>query len=154
MDPDRMAQHKTEATPLFEIQDVRISIGDKEIVKGVSLKIRAGEKHALMGPNGSGKSTLANALMGHPSYRLTGGRILLAGQDVTELASMAKLKAGRLAREVPDACMQFWGGMGYMWENPVGRAYRDARLSSIGGGADEIMLGIISKHMGILPRKD
>jgi citronellyl-CoA dehydrogenase len=80
--------------------------------------------------------------------------LYIAGQDVTELASMAKLKAGRLGREVPDACLQFWGGMGYMWENPVGRAYRDARLSSIGGGADEIMLGIISKYMGILPRKD
>src|SRR3990170_859160 len=80
--------------------------------------------------------------------------LYIAGQDVTELASMAKLKAGRLGRQVPDACLQFWGGMGYMWENPVGRAYRDARLSSIGGGADEIMLGIISKYMGILPRKD
>jgi len=85
-------------------------------------------------------------------YRAT--ELYIAGQDVTELASMAKLKAGRLAREVPDACLQFWGGMGYMWENPVGRAYRDARLSSIGGGADEIMLSIISKYMGILPRKE
>ena len=85
-------------------------------------------------------------------YRAT--ELYIAGQDVTELASMAKLKAGRLARQVPDACLQFWGGMGYMWENRIGRAYRDARLSSIGGGADEIMLGIISKYMGILPRKD
>ena len=85
-------------------------------------------------------------------YRAT--ELYVAGQDVTELASMAKLKAGRLAREVPDACLQFWGGMGYMWENRICRAYRDARLSSIGGGADEIMLGIISKYMGILPRKD
>ena len=85
-------------------------------------------------------------------YRAT--ELYIAGNDVTELASMAKLKAGRLAREVPDACLQFWGGMGYMWENPIGRAYRDARLTSIGGGADEIMLGIISKYMGNLPRKD
>jgi citronellyl-CoA dehydrogenase len=85
-------------------------------------------------------------------YRAT--ELYIAGQDVTELASMAKLKAGRLKRQVPDTCLQFWGGMGYMWENPVGRAYRDARLTSIGGGADEIMLGIISKYMGILPRKE
>ena len=75
------------------------------------------------------------------------------GRDVTNLASMAKLKAGRLGREVTDSCLQYWGGMGYMWENPVARAYRDVRLVSIGGGADEIMLGIICKLMGILPGK-
>ena len=77
----------------------------------------------------------------------------VAGTDVTMLASMAKLKAGRLAREVSDSCLQYWGGMGFMWDNPVSRAYRDTRLMSIGGGADEIMLGIISKLMGILPGK-
>jgi len=78
---------------------------------------------------------------------------LVAGEDVTLLASMAKLKAGRLGREVADGCLQFWGGMGYMWESNVSRALRDIRLSSIGGGADEVMLGIISKYMGTLPRK-
>jgi citronellyl-CoA dehydrogenase len=76
----------------------------------------------------------------------------LAGKDVTPLASMAKLKAGRLKRQVTDTCLQFWGGMGYMWESRVSRAYRDGRLSSIGGGADEIMLTIISKYMGMLPK--
>ena len=75
----------------------------------------------------------------------------MAGKDVTEWASMAKLKAGRLLREVPDACLQFWGGMGYTWDNPVSRLYRDGRLASIGGGADEVMLGIIAKHMHTLP---
>lgn len=75
------------------------------------------------------------------------------GEDVTLKASMAKLKSGRLMREVTDACLQYWGGMGYMWDNPVSRAYRDGRLISIGGGADEIMLGIICKKMGTLPRK-
>ena len=55
------------------------------------------------------------------------------------------------AREVSDACLQYWGGMGYTWDNPVSRAYRDGRLGSIGGGADEVMLGIICKYMGILP---
>ena len=77
----------------------------------------------------------------------------IKGQDVTRLASMAKLKAGRLGREVSDSCLQYWGGMGFMWDNPVARAYRDVRLVSIGGGADEIMLGIICKLMGILPGK-
>jgi citronellyl-CoA dehydrogenase len=77
----------------------------------------------------------------------------VAGKDVTKLASMAKLKAGRLGREVTDSCLQYWGGMGFMWDNPVSRAYRDVRLVSIGGGADEIMLGIICKLMGTLPGK-
>jgi len=77
----------------------------------------------------------------------------VAGRDVTEWASMAKLKAGRLLREVPDACLQFWGGMGYTWDNPASRLYRDGRLASIAGGADEVMLGIIAKQMGILPAR-
>ncbi len=77
--------------------------------------------------------------------------LYVGGQDVTELASMAKLKSGRLARLVPDTCMQFWGGMGYTWENSVSRYWRDGRLSSIGGGADEVMLSIICKYMGTLP---
>jgi citronellyl-CoA dehydrogenase len=75
----------------------------------------------------------------------------VAGRDVTRLASMAKLKCGRLAREVTDACLQYWGGMGYTRDNPVSRAYRDTRLISIGGGADEVMLGIICKLEGTLP---
>lgn len=79
--------------------------------------------------------------------------LYIAGKDVTKLASMAKLKAGRLGREVTDGCLQYWGGMGFMWDNPVSRAYRDVRLVSIGGGADEIMLGIICKLMGTLPGK-
>jgi len=77
--------------------------------------------------------------------------IYLAGADVTRLASMAKLKGARLGREVSDSCLQYWGGMGYMNETPVSRAYRDSRLGSIGGGADEIMLTIICKLMGTLP---
>ncbi len=75
--------------------------------------------------------------------------LYVQGQDVLELASMAKLKAGRLNRLIPDACLQFWGGMGYTWDNHVSRAFRDGRLGSIGGGADEVMLGIICKLMGI-----
>jgi citronellyl-CoA dehydrogenase len=75
--------------------------------------------------------------------------LYVQGQDVTELASMAKLKAGRLNRIVPDGCLQFWGGMGYTLENKVSRMFRDGRLGSIGGGADEVMLGILAKIMGI-----
>jgi citronellyl-CoA dehydrogenase len=75
--------------------------------------------------------------------------LYVQGQDVTELASMAKLKAGRLNRLVPDTCLQFWGGMGYTWENKVARMFRDGRLASIGGGADEVMMGIIAKIMGV-----
>jgi citronellyl-CoA dehydrogenase len=72
---------------------------------------------------------------------------------VVKLASMCKLKVGRLAREVTDSCLQYWGGMGYSWESPVSRYFRDYRLTSIGGGADEVMLGIICKLMGTLPGK-
>ncbi|MDB5936542.1 MAG: acyl-CoA dehydrogenase domain protein [Massilia sp.] len=79
--------------------------------------------------------------------------LYVAGEDVTELASMAKLKAGRLSRQVPDGCLQFWGGMGFTWDNQVSRFFRDGRLASIGGGADEVMLGIICKRMGILPAR-
>lgn len=77
----------------------------------------------------------------------------MGGEDVTRLASMAKLKCGRLVREVSDACLQYWGGMGFTWDNRVSRAYRDNRLISIGGGADEVMLGILAKLEGTLPGK-
>lgn len=76
---------------------------------------------------------------------------LVAGGDVTQLATMAKLKTGQLGREIPSACLQYWGGMGYMSETEVSRAFRDHRLSSIAGGADEVMLTILCKGMGTLP---
>ena len=78
--------------------------------------------------------------------------LYVAGNDVTQLASMVKLKGARVGREVADWCVQFWGGMGYMEETRVNRAWRDSRLSSIGGGADEVMMSIIAKTMGIMPR--
>ena len=74
----------------------------------------------------------------------------IEGGNVVELASMAKLKAGRLSREIAEWCMQFQGGMGYTWDNPVSRAYRDYRLCSIGGGADEVMLMVIARQMGLM----
>ncbi|XP_077446174.1 putative acyl-CoA dehydrogenase 6 [Stigmatopora argus] len=79
--------------------------------------------------------------------------LYIKGNDVTKLASMAKLKGGRLAREVSDSCLQYWGGMGFTSDVLVSRFYRDSRLMSIGGGADEVMLGIICKYLDILPKK-
>jgi citronellyl-CoA dehydrogenase len=78
---------------------------------------------------------------------------MIDGEDITRMASMAKLKAGRLSREVADSCLQYYGGMGYMEETPISRAFRDSRLLSIGGGADEVMLGIICKLEGMLPSR-
>ena len=74
----------------------------------------------------------------------------MQGNDVTRLASMIKLKAGRLGRELTDSCLQYWGGMGYT-DIEISRFYRDIRLYSIGGGADEVMLSIICRYMGTLP---
>ena len=85
------------------------------------------------------------------TYRAT--EAYVAGQDVTLLASMAKLKAGRLSRMIPDQCLQFWGGMGFIEDSLVNRLYRDLRIVPIGGGADEVMQGIICKLMGMAPRK-
>lgn len=84
-------------------------------------------------------------------YRAT--EMYVRGENVTRMASMAKLKAGRLAREVTDSCLQYWGGMGFMWEVPISRLYRDSRVVSIGGGADEVMLSIICKIDGTLPER-
>lgn len=80
-------------------------------------------------------------------------RKMVAGEDATREVSMVKLKAGKLSREVADTCLQFHGGMGYVEEYPMARYFRDARLMSIGGGADEMMLGIIAKYEGILPSR-
>ncbi|XP_050795663.1 probable acyl-CoA dehydrogenase 6 [Gopherus flavomarginatus] len=79
--------------------------------------------------------------------------LYVRGNDVTKFASMAKLKAGHLARELSDNCLQFWGEMGFTNEVRVNRLYRDSRLLSIGAGADEVMLSIICKYMETLPQK-
>lgn len=71
------------------------------------------------------------------------------GQDITQLASMAKFYAGRLSMKIPSECLQYWGGQGVMTENWISRAYRDLRQTAIGGGANEIMLEVIAKTMGI-----
>lgn len=73
------------------------------------------------------------------------------GQDVTQLASMAKYYAGKLSMKIPSECLQYWGGQGVMAENWISRAYRDLRQTAIGGGANEVMLEVIAKTMGIHP---
>jgi Fe-S cluster assembly ATP-binding protein len=78
----------------LEIRNLHVSAGDKQILKGVDLHVRAGEFHALMGPNGSGKSTLANAIMGHPNFQVTQGQILFDGVDITEADPDERARAG------------------------------------------------------------
>lgn len=79
---------------MLEIKGLRVSVEDKEILKGVDLTINKGEIHAVMGPNGSGKSTLAYALMGHPKYEVTGGAVTYKGEDVLELEPEERSKLG------------------------------------------------------------
>ncbi|HUU45698.1 MAG TPA: Fe-S cluster assembly ATPase SufC [Acidobacteriota bacterium] len=94
----------TQNTEAFRCEDIHVAIEGKDVVKGVSLSIKSGEIHALMGPNGSGKSTLANALMGHPSYELTAGRIFVAGEDVTDMEPHERSRRGMfLAFQYPVA---------------------------------------------------
>ncbi len=89
----------------LELQNLHVALEDgTQIVKGVDLKITSGEVHAIMGPNGSGKSTLAYAIAGHPAYQITGGRILLDGNDVTEAGADERAQAGLfLAFQYPHA---------------------------------------------------
>ncbi len=79
---------------LFSIRDIHVSVEGKEVVKGVSLDMQGGEKHAIMGPNGSGKSSLANALAGHPNYTITSGEAFLDGKNLLEMDATARSLAG------------------------------------------------------------
>lgn len=86
----------------LEIKDLHVSIEDKEILKGVNLTINTDEIHAIMGPNGTGKSTLSSAIMGHPSYEVTKGEVLLDGVNILELEVDERPKAGLfLAMQYP-----------------------------------------------------
>lgn len=84
----------SESTPLLQIENLHVSAGDVKILNGVNLTVNRGEIHALMGPNGSGKSTLASTLMGHPLYRVTEGRILYKGEDITKESSNKRATKG------------------------------------------------------------
>lgn len=87
---------------VLEVKDLHVSIEDKEILKGVNLVINTGEIHAVMGPNGTGKSTLSQAIMGHPSYNVTQGEILLDGENVLEMEVDERARAGLfLAMQYP-----------------------------------------------------
>jgi len=78
----------------LEIKNLHVSIADKEIVKGLSLTIKAGEVHAIMGPNGTGKSTLSKAIAGHPDYTITSGEVLLDGVSILEKEADERARAG------------------------------------------------------------
>ncbi|MED4603862.1 Fe-S cluster assembly ATPase SufC [Paenibacillus validus] len=89
-------------SPHFQIEGLKAAIEGKEILKGLSLEIKGGEVHAIMGPNGTGKSTLASTLMGHPKYEVTAGSVVLDGEDVLEMATDERARAGLfLAMQYP-----------------------------------------------------
>ncbi|MFP4535440.1 MAG: Fe-S cluster assembly ATPase SufC [Spirochaetaceae bacterium] len=78
----------------IEIKDLKANIEDKPILNGVNLTLNSGETHALMGPNGSGKSTLSNVIFGHPSYEVTGGQVLVDGEDLLEMETHERAQLG------------------------------------------------------------
>ena len=84
---------------LLKLESLHVALEDgTEIVKGVDLEVDVNEVHAVMGPNGSGKSTLSYAIMGHPAYVITEGRISIDGEDVTELARSEERRVGKECR--------------------------------------------------------
>ncbi len=85
---------REDAPVLLEVRGLAAKIGDRNILKGIDLTVRAGEVHAIMGPNGSGKSTFAKVLSGHPSHEVTGGEVLFEGRNLLELAPEERARAG------------------------------------------------------------
>ena len=94
----------TSGTPTLQIENLHVAVEGKPILKGLTLAVNRGEIHAIMGPNGSGKSTLANALMGHPKYEVTEGRVLYKGEDIAEWSADERGRRGLfLAFQYPTA---------------------------------------------------
>ena len=124
------------------VKDLRVSVEGKEILKGLSLEIAKGEIHALMGPNGSGKSTFANTLMGHPKYEVTAGEMLFRGQNLLEMETDERARAGLfMAFQYPVAIP------GLTFSSFL-RAALNARLAP-SGGED----GNMPKKKGIAPKE-
>ena len=110
-------------TKVLSIENLHVAISGKEILRGVNLKVRQGEVHALMGPNGSGKSTLSYALMGHPNYEVTEGSITLDGVDLLALEPDERAKAGLVPGvPVPDGHSRGFGG-----QLPAARGHQRAQ---------------------------
>ena len=85
---------KTMSQHLLDIENLTVAVEDKEILHGVNLQVNEGETHVLMGPNGAGKSTLGHLVMGDPVYTVNNGRIVFDGQDITELTTDKRSRAG------------------------------------------------------------
>jgi Fe-S cluster assembly ATP-binding protein len=82
------------STPLLQIQNLRLSVADKEVVSGLNLEVEQGKIHAIMGPNGSGKSSFVNTLMGHPAYTVLGGSAELDGKNLLEMDASERARTG------------------------------------------------------------
>lgn len=82
------------AENLLDVQNLQVSVGEKEILHGIDFKVNKGETHVLMGPNGAGKSTLGYALMGNPVYKIKGGKILFHGKEISAKAADERAKQG------------------------------------------------------------
>ena len=91
------------ADVLLQIKDLHAGVEGKEILKGLDLTVRKGEVHVILGPNGSGKSTLMNVIMGHPKYEMTGGSLVLEGEDIGALRAFERARRGLfLAFQTPE----------------------------------------------------
>ena len=132
-----MATETLEKTITLEIRDLHAAVEGKEILKGIDLTVRQGEVHALMGPNGSGKSTLANVLMGRPSYTVTAGEILFAGEDITSLTADKRAQLGPVPGvPVPDRDPRRVGR-----ELPALGVQRRARRGDVGARVQQAAAG-------------
>jgi Fe-S cluster assembly ATP-binding protein len=118
---------------VLEIKDLRAGIEGKEILKSISLRVKAGEVHAIMGPNGSGKSTLAQVLAGHPAYQVTEGQVLFEGNDLLDMEPEERAQAGvflafQYPVEIPGVTNAYFLRAAY---NEVRKARGQAEMDSL-----------------------